>query len=654
MWTRCRVLRWPTLLAVAVVFAEARGAGLDFPGPPDACRVSAFLANCGDADAAVVQSWQGLELAFDPQGGGLDGRLLTCTEVAVLGRPALAERSMVAFRNAPSQRIRHFEVAVTGPDGVRRWSRKDLKWSETTEQGDGIVILDGSISVAFVPGVRVGDRIRVTAEYRIQDWRGVPPVQLGAADTPSLDPSCELLLPPDHEIIWTSSGPDRFRERLREIVTEEPGRHAWVLADEPTEERARCGASYPQVGLVPQIAAVGGTARPSMAIGQDWASVGGSYLETIEPRFAIDDTLSTVAAAITRGAVDPVQKIDRIYAWVQRRCHYLGLFSGSDDIIPRSARSVYDLGSGDCKGLGALLIAMLRSAGIPAYPVLVMTTSRGRLATEVPNLLQFDHFIVWADDGVGGLFLDGTVDHCPAGTVPATDAGSPVLLLKPGAVGLVEIPNSAWAPGAIRRTIEGRLHDDGHLEFLVTCTFTGGQALEWRNRLAGQDSASVRRMLRPLLEPSSFAADVSRVTVAALDDRQAPLVVSMSQVSGAPLPRAADRLFLPRRMLADLLPEPPAPACDDRTDWRGLPECSVMWRLTLPDGFDLAATDSLTLSAPGLQWIRNCRQDGRELRVNTTTTTLGAMLSVADIDALGKLLVEIRRAETGYIEILRH
>lgn len=643
-----------TWLALAVLVAEARGAGLEAPAAPDEARVRAFLDRCPKVDAALVQEWQGLELALDRQSGGLDGHLLTCTEIAVLGRPALAERSLVAYRNAPSQRIRHFEVAVIGPDGVRRWGRKDLKWTETTEQGDGIVILDGSISVAFVPGLRVGDRIRVTAEYRIQDWRGLPPVVLGAADLPSLESTCELVLPADHEVFWTTTGPERFRGSLRHTGADADGRRAWLLSGEAAAECAPCEAGFPYVRLVPQIASVGASDRRTMAVGREWAQVGGAYLEAIEPRLAADDTLAVAVARITRGAVDAAERIDRIYAWVQRRCHYLGLFAGADGIMPRSARSVYDLGSGDCKGLGALLIAMLRSAGIPAHPVLVLTAQHGRLATEVPNLLQFDHFIVWADDGAGGLFLDATVDHCPAGTVPGTDAGSPVLLLRPGAVALVEIPFAAWSPGAIRRTLTGRLADDGRLDGVVSCVITGGQALAWRHRLAGRDSAAVLEQIQPLLAVIAFATEVAGVTVTGLDDLRAPLVVSMPQTSRAPLPRAADRIFLPRRMLSDLLPMQPADACNDPADWRGLPECTDLCRLTLAEGFELAAADTaLALSAPGLRWTHDWRHEGRELRVETLMQPAPGPLSAADADSLGRLLRRIRKVEAGHLEIRR-
>ena len=68
-------------------------------------------------------------------------------------------------------------------------------------------------------------------------------------------------------------------------------------------------------------------------------------------------------------------------------------------IIPLPAGEVFDNGFGDCKGLGTLLISMLRAADIESHPVLVRTRSAGPLDTSAPNMTQFNHFIVWADDG---------------------------------------------------------------------------------------------------------------------------------------------------------------------------------------------------------------------------------------------------------------
>ena len=58
------------------------------------------------------------------------------------------------------------------------------------------------------------------------------------------------------------------------------------------------------------------------------------------------------------------------------------------------AARTLDLRYGDCKGKVALLVAMARHAGIPAYPVLVSTVRSALDKLMLPSWKYFDHMIV--------------------------------------------------------------------------------------------------------------------------------------------------------------------------------------------------------------------------------------------------------------------
>ena len=282
-------------------------------------------------------------------------------------------------------------MVVVGPAGERRWRQKDLDWNETTERDGGVVVLDGTLATAFVPGVQVGDRVRVQLEYRVRGWQGLPPIELGDPNAPCLESACEMSLSPADEVIWTALGPQSDPGLLLYEVQPDEGRHVWRLP-RAMEAMATCDGEHSHVRLVPHLAAIGADVPRSMVYGRTWEEVGEAYLMDIDHLFAGDAEMAAAANSLTAGTTDIVDRIDRIYTWVQQSCHYLGLFSGADGVTPKSARSVYELGSGDCKGLASLLIAMLRNAGVPAYPVLVLTGDAGPFAPDVPNMLQFNHF----------------------------------------------------------------------------------------------------------------------------------------------------------------------------------------------------------------------------------------------------------------------
>ena len=296
---------------------------------------------------------------------------------------------------------------------------------------------------------------------------------------------------------------------------------------------------------------------------------------------------------------------------------------------------------------------MLHAAGIEAHPVLVRTADAGPLAVDVSDLSQFNHFIVWADDGACGLFLDGTVDFCPAGFVPAGDAGSPVLLLRPGAVELVEIPASAWAPGTHERAVRGRLNLDGFLTLDLECTITGNLARRWRSYLTGLGHRKQQAAVERILLPEGLGMHAGDTTIRGLDQWRAPLSVSLVVTSRSPLPRSGDRIFLPRTLSPSPPPTRPDIACGMWFDYRRAASWTESWCIDLPSGLTLAQPDSLSLGGAELRWMRQVRVEDSVLHLERSLRYLLELATPEDVDALDAAVDEILGHDAGYFELVR-
>ncbi len=645
------------VLAVLIVcvpgVGSSRAGGIALPEPLPADQVEAFLAVHRDADWVFLQDWLGLELRYDEEDQGLSGKQLSCREYAVQNKAAIAALSVVRVVDSPSRDLKKIEIIVEGVGGRRRWRRKDLKWVESTRREGGVVTLDGTVAQAFVPGLQVGDRLRIVEEYRLEGLHGAIPVHLGSSSRPYLESTYELHLPSRYEFSWAAQGGDYSRDRLQYMgpVDTGSGTHRWRLAADPDGELPQCRERYPYLKIVPHVLSIGDEHEGHMSFGTSWAEVGTAYLDRIEDVFAVNEEMGAKATELTQTAAEISAKIDLLYAWVQQRSHYLGLYEGVDGIIPKSAISVHDRGSGDCKGLATLLIGMLRSVGVSAHPVLVLTESGGVVAESVPNLIQFNHFIVWADDGGEGLFLDCTVDRYPAGAIPLRDTTSPVLLLKPGAVALVPIPMVARQAGSGRRTLVGHLDRLGYVHLDMTYTVTGALGRWWRNRLVDMDQQSAQKATLQYLAPDEFATRAGHVSLAGLEDWRAPLAMTVSLASSTAMPRSGDTIYLPLNMTQDMLGLDTEVVCGGRLDLRGLAERTVHWQLEMPADYSVVAPDTLTFDGPGLQWSRRLRQDGRTLHMERKLTFTRDFLAPAAADSLADLLRDIEQSEAGYLEV---
>ena len=655
MRRRCTQLGVVLLLLWALPAAVR--AGWVFEESADEAVVAAFAERQADRGIIYLREWTSVEAVRDKRLGGLTGRQVSLVEYLIADKARLEEAARILTYDSASMALRSVLVTVTRGARSFQYDSGDFTWTRITAQSDGIVYLDRTLSQGFIPDLRVGDRIRVEQEHQLVGAFGLTPTRLGQPDTPCFQMGLTVRVPASYQLECGLAGNPEGRRRVTTSRQTDAkwSSATWIVQADPDGTLPRCGDEYPSAEVTPYVARIGKWDGSDVAVGADWAAIGRACLARYEGVFAADENLGAEAAALVADAATVPEKIDRLYRHVQSTCHYLGLFEGLGGWIPVPAVRVRELGSGDCKGLATLLIAMLRAVGIDAHPVLVRTTHSGPLDPAAPNLLQFDHFIAWADDGAGGVFLDGTTDFFPAGRLPAADAGGPVLQLGPGEPKLVSVPESAWSPGlgvvAVTGGLEVSADGNPRLDLTLEYTATGNLGTLWRGYLAGHSRRDQEKTVLEILLPREPLMTGSEVEIRGMDEWTAPLVLKARAVTVAPLPKAPGRVFLPGALTALTVPIPDRPACGDSLDLRSLPARNFQWRLRLPPGYALAASDSSRGDAGGLSWQHRITQEGQEVFVDRTYRFVGPMVDREGAGALAAQIEKVRPGPAGYVEI---
>jgi Protein of unknown function (DUF2569)/Domain of Unknown Function with PDB structure (DUF3857)/Transglutaminase-like superfamily len=192
-----------------------------------------------------------------------------------------------------------------------------------------------------------------------------------------------------------------------------------------------------------------------------------------------DDAIGALSQRFARlGERDMI--LDSALRWVQQEIRYLGVESGMAAYRPNPPAKVLSQRFGDCKDKSLLLCAILRGAGIEAWPALV-STSRGRvLPAQLVGHASFDHCIVAVEDAAGMLFVDPTIAYNggPLRQRYVGDLGW-ALVLDPG--------KPAWS----------RVSDRSDSRIAVQETFTldglaGGARLEVETRYEGARADAIR------------------------------------------------------------------------------------------------------------------------------------------------------------------
>ncbi len=273
--------------------------------------------------------------------------------------------------------------------------------------------------------------------------------------------------------------------------------YTWEVRDLPSLKEE---TDMPDLtGLLPYLAVAyyppGGPAASGNI--SSWQDVSRWTEQLIDDRNSPNEAIISKARELTTGLESDFDKAQAISRWVQKNIRYvsiqLGVIGG---YRPNPASVVFKKGYGDCKDKAALLQAMLGSAGIKSYMVLVYSGDPTRVRPEFPSPLQFNHAIVAIalnrdtqsmldSSGLGRLLLfDPTDSVTPLGDLPFYLQGGYGLVVNGDSGDLFRLPVSSESANSVRRELNAQIQDTGEVTVEVKETATGQMASLARRRIS--------------------------------------------------------------------------------------------------------------------------------------------------------------------------
>ena len=171
--------------------------------------------------------------------------------------------------------------------------------------------------------------------------------------------------------------------------------------------------------------------------GESWAAVAATYRKLAEA--SIDP--AKAKSLLPKPAANRHETISRIVAALHKAVRYTGIEFGQASLQPTPAAEILKRHYGDCKDKAALLVAVLRAAGIDAEMALLSTGPGIDVDPDLPGM-QFDHAIVYlpAAQGSDALWIDATAEYAEVGTLPQMDEGRQALIIAEGTTALTMTP----------------------------------------------------------------------------------------------------------------------------------------------------------------------------------------------------------------------
>ncbi len=142
---------------------------------------------------------------------------------------------------------------------------------------------------------------------------------------------------------------------------------------------------------------------------EKWEDISKWYYGLVKDHLKINKAIKDKVKELTKDAKTKKEKISNIFYWVAQKIRYLGVDKEKNrpGYEPHDVTYTFETRGGVCRDKAALLVAMLREAGIPSDPILI---SAGYQLNHAAPVMWFNHAVAvsYDENGEPEYFFDPT------------------------------------------------------------------------------------------------------------------------------------------------------------------------------------------------------------------------------------------------------
>jgi TonB family protein len=254
---------------------------------------------------------------------------------------------------------------------------------------------------------------------------------------------------------------------------------------------------------------------------RNWEEVGNWWGALASAQAVVTPAIQDKAKELTAGLSSNSDKAKSIYNYVSLKYRYISISLGAGQYRPHSAAEVLANQYGDCKDKHTLFVALLKAAGIQAWPALIGAGMK--FDVSVPSPAQFNHVITVLPQGGQYTWLDTTSEVAPFGLLVQSIRDEQALVIpSEGKPLLVKTPLDPPFLGADLLEVKGALDADGTLTARFDYRLDGDNGLVLRSAFRQLAPAQWPTLAQQISYALGFAGDVSGVDVENLESTGKP------------------------------------------------------------------------------------------------------------------------------------
>ena len=373
-------------------------------------------------------------------------------------------------------------IQVISPDGKVREIDPKAVCKESIDQsqmGSNIYDPNHKVLSASIPGLNVNDIVRYVVrrdEYKVRMPGAFGEYYVLEYDAPIISTTIQVRTAPNLPLKHKRVLSPVKGTVIYDVKEQKDGSalHTWKVANVPM--------AIPEPRMPKMYTCV---QRLLLSNIEKWEDVSSWYWKLSEPHFKCSPEMEAKIQELTRGVTGDMEKAKRIFTFVSQEIRYMGETTETEapGYEPHDAAVTFGKRHGVCRDKAALLTAMLRGAGIEAFPVLIH--SGPKKDVEVPQPF-FNHAITAIRTKDGKYSLLDSTDENTADWLPAYLDNKSYLVATPEGDTLRTSPVRPADENLTRIDMQCDVNAEGTLHGLVTIEFTGindnayrGSFAEW-------------------------------------------------------------------------------------------------------------------------------------------------------------------------------
>lgn len=445
-----------------------------------------------------------------------DGTYLQVADSAI---KILTEKGVEEFRVVSSWYNRSYSrakiplVQLIKPDGTR--INVDLKhntseMSENSDMAANIYDPQSRVIKVTVPGLAPGDILRCicvdeTTRPRIPD--SFSDLILFENENPIIHLAVTINAP-ESLPLNSIAVKDRQGAGLKHEVRRLNNRivYTWEAADIPqyfSEPKMPPAAAYLQRLLVSTF--------------KDWQEVSRWYWKLCEPHLKTTAAIEQEVRRLTQSCRDDREKAVAIFNFVSQKIRYMGVIAEdtAPGYEPHDVAKTFDDRAGVCRDKAALLVAMLRCAGLESFPVLIHTSAKRDPEVPMP---YFNHAITAVRDRESGaITLMDPTNETTRDLLPSYLSDRSYLLATPEGDPLRTSPVQPAGNNLVEIRTSGELSGDGKLSIMSELVFNGINDNAYRMLMLNTPPADRRQFFEKLLRQRLPGCRINSIALAPAD-----------------------------------------------------------------------------------------------------------------------------------------